>query len=71
MFDISFMSKLIFMEYPCEDFDDLKMAEYISEEFNVICTEEDVKKYQQITLQHEDYELEQRKIKHYGHFHRY
>lgn len=56
--------RLIALEYP-----DIKgaqkLAEKVSAEFNVICTEEDILGYEKLHIEFEDYELESRR-KFYG-----
>jgi len=65
-FEIGLMLKTVSMDNPDVDNPE-KLAELISEEFNVICKKEDVIGYHALhvaTSKVEDYELESRKAKH-------
>jgi len=59
--EIGNMLKLISMEYPQHSNDAKMLAILIEEEFDVICTEADVKGYHELHIIHEDFELESKK----------
>jgi len=55
------MLKLISLEYPQHSNNSEILSNLISDEFDVICTEEDIKGYHQLHIQSEDFELENRR----------
>lgn len=59
--EIGNMLKLISMEYPQHSNDAKMLAILIQEEFDVICTEADVKGYHELHIVQEDFELESKK----------
>ena len=61
--DLGHYLKLISIEYP-ELKEAKELAEKVSDEFNVKCTEKDILGYHELHVEFEDYELESRRQEH-------